>query len=152
MREKLTCAILDQKEIGQSVIYTLDAEKAYIISNPNSRKLICEPEIIGYRIPVLLQQPIADALRYFQEQNYIIRGGLNFPIEAACSQIGLNISGVSFLTSERIFLENRVSRIESKYRKINTINNATVVIGDIIASGETLNNAIQYIEEQYILA
>ncbi len=160
MCKKLTCAIVDQKKIGQSILYSLDTEKTYIISNPSSRKLICEPEIVGYYIPNLLQQPIADTLKYFHEQNilnninvvYILRGGLNFPIEAACSQIGLNIGGVSFLTSERIFLENRVSRIESKYRKINSVDNATVIIGDIIASGETLNNTVRYIEEQYSLS
>lgn len=158
MCKKLDCSIVEQKAIGQSILYPLDKEKAFIVSNINSRKLICEPEIMGYNIPCLLQEPIADVLECFDDQNlindinivYILRGGLNFPVEAACAQIGLDVGGVSFLTSERIFQHNAVSCIESKYKKITTVDDTTVIIGDIIASGETLNNAVRYIEEQYL--
>ena len=159
MSEKLNCFITDRKILAKSTLYPLNTRNTYIISNPSSRKLLCEPEIIGYEIAQLLLHPISNAIEYLITHNiitdisivYILRGGLNFSIEDACYQNNLEVKGVSFLTSERVFLENKVSRIECKYRKINSINNATIIIGDIIASGQTLKNAVEYIVEQYIL-
>lgn len=146
--------------VNTSTLYTLKEYELYVVSNESTRKLLCSPEIIGYSIPLLLLPPISDFLKFFYSKNYIkninivniLRGGLNFPIEEACMNNKLSVNGVSFLTSERVFLDKRVSRIESKYRKINAVENATIVIGDIIASGETLKNAVHYIMEQYILS
>lgn len=160
MPEKLNYNIVGRTELGQSVLYTLNVEKTFVISHPASRKLLCEPEIVGYQIQELLLPPISHALEHFLDNGMvknvnivnILRGGLNFPIEAACEGNGIKVQGVSFLTSERVFLEKKVARIESKYRKINAINNATIIIGDIVASGDTLYNAVQFIEERYILA
>lgn len=160
MLKELNYQIIDQTELDQTTLYSLNTERTYMISHPDSRKLLCEPEIVGYQIPELLLSPIARALVYFSHKGdvenvnvvNILRGGLNFPIEAACSKNDIKVKGVSFLTSERFFLEKKVARIESKYRKIHSINNATIIIGDIIASGDTLKNTIQYIEESYVLA
>ncbi|MFR0985447.1 MAG: hypothetical protein ACLSFZ_01685 [Frisingicoccus sp.] len=44
-----------------------------------------------------------------------------------------------------------MSRIESKYRKIIPISESTIIIGDIIASGETLRNTVHYLMEQFII-
>ena len=160
MLKELNHQIIEKTELDQTTLYSLNTERAYVISHPDSRKLLCTPEIVGYQIPELLLSPIAHALTYFLHKGdvenvnivNILRGGLNFPIEAACSKNGIKVKGVSFLTSERVFLEKKVARIESKYRKIHPINNATIIIGDIIASGDTLNNTIQYIKENYVLA
>lgn len=160
MLKELNYQIINRTELDQTTLYSLNTERTYVISHPDSRKLLCTPEIVGYQIPELLLSPIAHALAYFSHKGdvenvnvvNILRGGLNFPIEAACSINDIKVKGVSFLTSERVFLEKKVARIESKYRKIHSINNATIIIGDIIASGDTLNNTIHYIEESYILA
>lgn len=160
MCKKLNYDIADRIDFGQSALYSLNNEQTYVISHPDSRKLLCEPEIVGYQIPELLLSPIAQALLYFLHKGTvenvnivnILRGGLNFPIEAACAENGIKVKGVSFLTSERVFLEKRVTRIESKYRKILSFDNATIIIGDIIASGDTLSNTVRYIEENYVLA
>lgn len=144
--------------INDSTLYKID-KSTFIISNPTSRKLLSYPEIIGVEIPHLLEAPIADFLQYCinpsQKEKInivnILRGGLNFPIEDACQAINYPVESVSFLTSERVFLDKRVSRIESKYRKIIPLNMSTIIIGDIIASGETLINTIHYLMEQFIL-
>jgi len=144
--------------INNSKIYTFD-NNTYIITNPMSRQLLSSPEIIGVEIPHFLESPIADFLQYYLQKSQaeninivnILRGGLNFPIEDACHSIAYPVSSVSFLTSERVFIDKKVSRIESKYRKIISIGESTIIIGDIIASGETLTNTVHYLMEQYII-
>ena len=157
MCEKLNYNIFTVEHENSSIIYGID-RNSYIISNPNTRQLLCNPEIVGYDICQKLLVPIKDMLRFFQRRQLlnninvvnILRGGLNFPVESACFNEGLRIDEVSFLSSERIFLDDRVSRIESKYRKIANVPDATIILGDIIASGETLYNTIKYIIEEYI--
>lgn len=160
MSKKLSSPIVRCSIINESTLYQVKDKAVYIISNKKTRKLLCEPEIIGYRIPVLLKTPITDLLLWLRNNGKIdtvnifniLRGGLNFPIEEACYATNIDVKGVSFITSERFFLDKKVSRIETRYRKINPVNNSTIIIGDIIASGETLRNAINYIEETYVVA
>lgn len=158
MRQKLNYNIVKLTKENDSTIYKIGEEKAYIVSNADTRKLLCNPEIIGYNIRQKLLLPSKDVLCFLNETIFlnninivnILRGGLNFPLEAACFDIGIDIDEISFLTSERVFLDNKVSRIESKYRKIANVPNATIIIGDIIASGETFYNTIRYLVEKYV--
>lgn len=157
MCKELEFSIVERNKVNGSILYQLSIDHTYIVSNPDVCELLCQPEIVGHQISELLLQPIVDILGLFYRNGelenvnlmYILRGGLNFPIEEACCRDGICIKGVSFLTSERVFLDNQVSRIESTYRKVIPIDRATVIIGDIVASGETLKNAIKYVEEQY---
>ncbi len=157
MCEKLDHYLISCNNINNSVLYKLNSKNIYIISNKATRKLLTEPEIIGYTIPRLLQESTVDFLSWLKDNNKlspvnvfnILRGGLNFPIEEACYYSGINVNGVSFISSERVFLDKKVSRIETVYRKINAFDNSSIIIGDIIASGVTLRNAINYIEEVY---
>lgn len=151
--------LIKRSNIRDSVLYQLKNQNVFIISNQRTRKLLCEPEIIGYTIPELIKEPITDMLSRLKAENIfsvnvlnILRGGLNFPIEEACSLSSIEVKGVSFITSERFFLDKKVSRIETRYRKINPISNSSIIIGDIIASGETLKNALSYIEETYAVS
>lgn len=138
-------------------IYSIGRTNNFIISNDNTCELLTNPEIIGYDIGRKFISPISDALKYFrvifdlEDINVvnILRGGLNFPIEEACYNEKIKISGTSFLTSERLFADGKVSQVISKYKKILDISNATIIIGDIIASGETIYNTVHYIIEKY---
>lgn len=158
MYEKLDYNISKIKQENNSTIYKIDDKKCYIISNLSTRQLLGKPELVGYDICEKLLVPIKDMLCFFKKEQIlsninvvnILRGGLNFPIERACFTEELNVEEVSFLTSERIFVDDKVSRIESKYRKIADVPDATIILGDIIASGETLYNTIKYITEEYI--
>lgn len=160
MSEKLNCKIVKVDQVNNSIIYNIKGEKIYIISNSATRKLLCCPEIVGTSIPQKLLEATIDAIHFLGDEKNIsfdninlvniLRGGLNFPIEKACFNAKINIEEISFLTSERIFLDDKVSRIESKYRKIASVPNATIVLGDIIASGETFHNVIKLITEKYV--
>lgn len=158
MLEELNYNIVKIEQKYDSTIYRIGEENVYIISHPNTRELLCNPEMIGYNVPQKLLLPIKDILLYLNKvislNNInivnILRGGLNFPIEEACFDNGIGINEISFLTSERIFLDNKVSRIESKYQKIANVPNSTIIIGDIIASGETFYNTIKYLVENYV--
>lgn len=158
MFEKLDCQILKVGNENNSIIYGVGKENIYIVSNPDTRALLCDPEIVGYNLPQKLFAPIKDTLQFFSENCTfnninlvnILRGGLNFPLEMACFYNEIEIDEISFLTSERIFLDDKVSRIESKYRKIANVPDAVIMIGDIIASGETFYNTVRYIVEKYV--
>jgi hypothetical protein len=158
MHEELNYNIVKIEQEYDSAIYKIGEENAYIVSHSSTRELLCNPEVIGYDIPQKLLLPIKDVLLYLNKMISldninivnILRGGLNFPIEEACFNNGVTINEISFLTSERIFLDNKVSRIESKYQKIANVPNSTIIIGDIIASGETFYNTIKYLVEKYV--
>lgn len=158
MHEKLNYNIVKIEQENDSTIYRIGEENAFIVSHSSTRELLCNPEVVGYNIPQKLLLPIKDSLLYLNKIIFlnninivnILRGGLNFPIEEACCDIGIDINEISFLTSERIFLDNKVSRIESKYQKIANVPNSTIIIGDIIASGETFYNTIKYLVEKYV--
>ena len=144
-------------KVNNTDIYSISHTNSYIISNYNTRELLTKPEIVGYDITRKIYFPISDMLKYirsaFSLENInivnILRGGLNFPIEESCYDGKINIAGTSFLTSERLFIDGKVSQIESKYQKVLDVSNATIIIGDIIASGETLSNTLRFVVEKY---
>ena len=158
MYKKLNYKISKVDQNNRTAIYNIGSENSYIISNPDTIDLLCNPEMTGYIIRQKLYTSIKDSLEFLSKNTIlnnvnilnILRGGLNFPIENASFDIGLNVDEVSFLTSERIFMDDKVSRIETKYRKIACVPNATIILGDIVASGETLYNAIEFMVEKYV--
>ncbi len=57
---------------------------------------------------------------------------------------------ISFMSSERVFGENDEMSLDIKYRKLTMVPNSTpVMIGDIIASGETLVQCLRYVTDYY---
>jgi len=138
-------------------IYSINDTKNYVISNHDTCELLSRPEIVGYDIKLKMLSPISDFLKYFCKEFYIenvhivniLRGGLNFPIEEACYKCKVNVSGTSFLSSERVFDNERISQIVSNYKKILKISDSTIIIGDIIATGETIRNAVNNIKKNY---
>ena len=49
------------------------------------------------------------------------------------------------MSSERVFENGEMTGLEIKYCKLATVPNSTLLIGDIIASGETLVNCLRYV-------
>ena len=138
--------------------FDFDNSRFLVVSSIPTRKLLVGPEIIGISIKTLLEQPTSQMLSYiFRELPpvrvnilTILRGGLNFPIEDCCHNINQSVDAIDFITSERIFTNNIVSRIETNYSKITSINESTLIIGDIIASGDTLANALDHVIGTYL--
>ena len=56
---------------------------------------------------------------------------------------------ISFMSSERVFGENDEMSLDIKYCKLTMVPNSTLMIGDIIASGETLVQCLRYVTDYY---
>lgn len=135
-----------------SSFYVIDEfdYKSFVVSHPDSRKLLNNPEVTGIQIYNSLKKPTENILNFITNKYdisrtnilNIMRGGLNFPIEESCFNLGINREAVSFVTTERVFEDNTIFNVDIKYNKIVLLDDATLILGDIIASGETIWNTI----------
>ena len=129
----------------------------YIISEAETRKLMNHPEVVGYEVYTCLVTATSQMLYYLKEQRKIttanilsiLRGALNYPLEESCYREHIRVHDISFMSSERVFLDGRMTGLEIKYNKLTMVPNSTLMIGDIIASGETLVNCLRYVTDYY---
>ena len=129
----------------------------YIVSEAETRKLMNNPEVVGYEVYKCLVNPTSQMLYYFREQGRItsanilsiLRGALNYPIEESCYREHIRVHDISFLSSERVFKNGELCGLEIKYNKLTVVPNSSLLIGDIIASGETLVNCLKYVLDYY---
>ena len=130
----------------------------FIVSNEQSRNLMNHPEIVGYDVYKSLLDSTIQMLHYFNDKKKIscanilsiLRGALNFPLEEACCIDDITVHDISFISCERTFNENNdVDGLATKYSKINVIPNSTLMIGDILASGETFRQCLQKVIDCY---
>ena len=56
---------------------------------------------------------------------------------------------MSFLSCERVFDGELISGLDIKYKKLSIIDGGTLIIGDIIATGDTLVKCLKYIVKEY---
>ena len=61
----------------------------------------------------------------------------------------IRVHDISFLSSERVFAEDEMTGLEIKYSKLTMVPDSTLMIGDIIASGETLIHCLRYVTDFY---
>lgn len=130
----------------------------YIISEEESRKLMNHPEIVGYDVFSSLLKSTSCMLNYLNKQNKIypvsildiLRGALNFPIEESCKTNNIPVHDISFLSCERVFDKNgNISGLAVNYEKIEAVKDSTLLIGDILASGETLAECLRHVIDYY---
>ena len=129
----------------------------YIISDPATSRLMNSPEVVGFEVYQSLLPSTARMMRYLKEQGRItsanilsiLRGALNYPMEESCYREGIRIHDISFLSSERVFHNDELAGLEIKYSKLAMVPDSTLVIGDIIASGETLEHCLDYVTSYY---
>ena len=159
MLKELRCLRLKNLSTsGQSQIYEFDylSGRVFVISHEDSCKLISHPELVGLDVQKSLYHATADFLLYLQNNGFlnkinivnILRGGLNFPLENACVSLDSSIPDVSFVSSERMS-SGKVSYLQMKYKKVIPSLGSSVLVGDIIASGSTLINTIDYLADCY---
>ena len=154
--------IIQEFSDGGNSFYKLNSNELlndyYIISADESRKLMNHPEVVGYEVYTSLLGPSCQALKYLNSEEHvssvsilnILRGALNFPIEEACNLNNIPVKDISFLSCERTFDKNGdINGLAVKYEKLEAIPNATLIIGDIFASGETLVESLRHVIEQY---
>lgn len=129
----------------------------YIISEAETRKLMNYPEVVGYEVYASLLTATSQMLYYLKKREKItaanilsiLRGALNYPLEESCYKEHIRVHDISFLSSERVFENGEMTGLEIKYNKLTMVPDSTLMIGDIIASGETLVNCLRYVTDFY---
>ncbi|MBQ9201863.1 MAG: hypothetical protein IJ154_05800 [Bacteroidales bacterium] len=140
-----------------SAFYQLQTEglqnEYYIISSEGTRRLMSSPEVVGYESYLAMQISTTAALRsLFRRQKQekvdiltILRGGLNYPLEECCYKAGLKVPNMNFISCERTIKDGIITGLDIKYEKLHIAKGVTMMIGDIIATGDTLRMCLHEI-------
>jgi len=126
--------------------------KRYIISTPQTRKLCNIPEVMGFEYISVLQKGMKGILRNLPFQCFddksvcalhFLRGGLNFGLPFLLNRVyGFNRHFSSFITSQRYRKKGKWSIKLDQYRKFSIPKDANIFLGDVIATGTTLENGL----------
>ncbi|MDP8247888.1 MAG: hypothetical protein P9M00_07100 [Candidatus Tritonobacter lacicola] len=129
----------------------------FIISTAPTRRICNVPDLVGCEFTRALEDGITLALQNFPPKARIasmgpgsvnvvhfLRAGLNFGIRNALSRAyGFNEHSSSFITSQRKRDEHgRWYICDDQYRKIELPMNSSLFIGEIVATGVTIRNAL----------
>ena len=131
------------------------ANQYYIVSESQSRKLLNHPEVVGYEVYECLVHATAQMMYYLKENGKvttpnvlsILRGALNYPLEESCYREHIRVHDISFLSSERVFRDGLIAGLEIKYSKLAMVPDSTLLLGDIIATGDTLIHCLRYVPD-----
>ena len=146
---------------GDISCYKLDGgnliNQYYVVSDPDTSRLMDSPEVVGYNVYNCLLPASRRMMRFFKEQGQIssanvlsiLRGALNYPMEESCYCEHIPVHDISFLSSERVFFNNEITGLEIKYSKLAMVPDSTLMIGDIIATGDTLRKCLEYVIAHY---
>jgi len=133
------------------------ANKYFIISGEGSRRLMASPEVVGFDSYLALLPGTVAALRYLFPAGAegsidimtILRGGLNYPVEEACHRVGLRVGDMHFVSCERIIEDHVITGLDIKYEKLRISHGHILVMGDIIATGDTLRLCLDELLDRF---
>jgi len=130
----------------------------YVISSEGTRRLMASPEVVGYECCKVMAKPISAALKALNISGAgkaailtILRGGLNYPIEECCYECGIKVDNINFMSCERVIENKVITGLEIKYEKICPERDCTLLIGDILASGDTFRKCFTHFVEYFHL-
>ena len=129
----------------------------YILSGAGTRQLMAYPEVVGFASYLSMLPATVAALRHLFPRGKdgdvdiltILRGGLNYPVEEACARNGIHVRDMHFVSCERIIEDHIITGLEIKYEKIRVTRGRTLVIGDIIATGDTLRLCLGQVVDRF---
>ncbi len=130
----------------------------YVVSEAETRKLMNRPEVVGYEVYKSLINATSQMMYFLKEKKRItcanilsiLRGALNYPLEESCYQEHIRVHDISFMSCERVFNdEGDITGLAVKYSKLTVVDGSTLMIGDIIASGETLVYCLKSVIDYY---
>ena len=142
-------------------IYRLQApqlnNRYFLLSGPGTRRLMAFPEVVGYDSYLSMLPATVAALRHLFPQGKggdvdiltILRGGLNYPVEEACHRNGIRVRDIHFVSCERIIENHIITGLDIKYEKLRVTHDRTLVIGDIIATGDTLRLCLDQVVDRF---
>ncbi len=147
--------LFEQDGIGLYRIASPSAVDALVLSTPHTRRICNDPTCAGVEYTRLLSAACAIAFRLnamqLQEHSTavvnILRGGLNFGLrEALADAFGWNCHSTCFISAQRArdSVDSEDWHItENSYAKVYLPEDATLVIGDVVATGTSLRYALQ---------
>ena len=151
--------VSNNEEIG---LYRLVSDffinEYYVISSEGSRRLMASPEVIGFDCYTALRPAMTAALKALEPDLKkaailtILRGGLNYPLEECCHDCGIRIDNINFLSCERIIRNHVIEGLEIKYDKLHPEKDCTLMIGDILASGDTIRKCLVHTVDEFAKA
>ena len=157
MSFKAQSASLQQvASLQETNIYKLNSpeflNRFFVLTSPGSRKLLSFPEVIGFPCYTALLEETSAALRYLLSTGLggafeiltILRGGLNYPLEEACAQVGIRVRNMHFLSCERVIQDHVITGLEIKYEKVGAARDRVLAIGDILATGDTFRFCLDH--------
>ena len=128
----------------------------YIMSGAGTRRLMAFPEVVGFDSYLSMLPATIAALRLLFPGSggdvdilTILRGGLNYPVEEACFRCGIRVRDIHFVSCERIIEDHVITGLEIKYEKLRVTRGRTLVIGDIIATGDTLRLCLNQVVDRF---
>jgi hypothetical protein len=81
----------------------------------------------------------------------LLRGGLNFGLRRALHlAFGYNRHASAFMSSQRYVEEGRWGVAEDSYRKLDIPRDAVLVLGDVVATGVTLENGLEVVRRHMV--
>ncbi|MBU4484457.1 phosphoribosyltransferase [bacterium] len=131
-----------------------------LCSTPETRDICNKPEISGCQYTDLLLNGMVSILKGLPFKSEILdqtkdeeicilnflRGGLNFDLRKAINKAyGFNHHRTSFMTSQRFKENDRWGVKENSYRKFMFPKGSVVFIADVVATGVTVDNALQVV-------
>lgn len=129
----------------------------YIVSGEGTRHLMASPEVVGYESYLAMKPATTAFLSHFREQGMlgqadiltILRGGLNYPLEECCYKAGVRVPNMHFISCERKIENGVITGLDIKYEKLHIAKDVTLLIGDIIASGDTLRLCLAQVVDKF---
>ncbi len=131
----------------------------YVLSTPQTRDICNKPELLGVPYTEALCQgmatgmacaPFRSLLAEHPQQSlcvlHLLRGGLNFELRRALHlAFGHGRHGSAFMSSQRFVEDGCWGVAEDSYRKLDIPNDAVLVVGDVVATGVTLENGLEVV-------
>ena len=129
----------------------------FVVSGEGTRHLMASPEVVGYESYLAMKPATTAALQYFSNNGLcceadiltILRGGLNYPLEDCCYTAGIRVPNMNFISCERIIENGVITGLDIKYEKLHIARDITLMIGDIIASGDTLRLCLSQVLDRF---
>ncbi len=151
-------------------LYSIESSTAssvlnrYVVSTSDTRNMLNFPEIVNSDFTDLMRNGVTNTLKVLNNfENlsrisskhvnvyHILRGGLNFQVRnSLLKAFGYKWHSSSYITSQRLEKDGEFSISEDSYRKFQIPDNATIYSADIVASGVSLDNSLQYLDNYLI--
>ncbi|MFH1426513.1 MAG: hypothetical protein ABIG66_03740 [Candidatus Kerfeldbacteria bacterium] len=149
-------AIAKEKEVSLYQGTNEGGVEQYVISTPETRDICNDPLVLGVDYTRKLQHATNRALKAMKEAKlirsdeenavvfHILRGGLNFNLRNALHDaFGWNRHNSGFISSQRAKDEKGGWYItENRYQKVHMPDNAHIFLGDVVATGTSLEHAL----------